>query len=336
MKIYLSPSSQSQNPYSAQGTNEQRQCNRIAEAAKIALERNGYEVKKAPEGQGYVENVAESNAWGADIHMPIHTNAGGKAKGTMGLCFPGYIGNKYMQGVYNAVAAVTPWYDSGIVTRSDLYEINATNCMCVYMEMAFHDKEDSAQWIIDNAVLLGEAIAKGMCAADGKTYIPGTGEVAPIDPPETKPEQPLKDLGDVKATYMVYAGGRWWPEVTEYNDWAGKGDGIPIQAFAVKVNKGSVKYRAHSKANGWLPWVTGYDINDYENGFAGDYTDIDAIVVYYFTPAGYLYQEAIYRVSDVTGEEYYPEQVDDMIGPAMDGYAGVFGNSIDKLQIKIA
>ncbi|MEG1790622.1 MAG: phosphodiester glycosidase family protein, partial [Oscillospiraceae bacterium] len=77
MKIYLSPSSQSANAYADGGTTEQEQCNRIAEAARTALERCGFAVKKAPEGQAYAKNIAESNEWGADLHIPIHTNAGG-------------------------------------------------------------------------------------------------------------------------------------------------------------------------------------------------------------------------------------------------------------------
>lgn len=338
LKIYLSPSSQVSNPYSAQGTNEQRQCNRIAEAAKAALERNGYIVKKAPEGQGYVQNVAESNAWGANIHMPIHTNAGGSAKGTMGLCYQGCVTNKYMQGVYNAVAELTPWADSGIHVRNDLYEINATTAMCVYMEMAFHDKADSAQWIIDNVVPLGEAIAKGMCAADGKAYIAGDG--TEVVPPTSSSgsgsgtSSGLKELGQVDAYYMAYTD-RWWPEVKNRDDWAGQGDGKPIKAFALKVSKGSVKYRAHSMVNGWLGWVTGYDTGDYNNGFAGDYTDIDMIQVYYYTPDGYVYKEAVYRVSDLNNLTYYPVQVDTKVAPGYDGYAGVPGTAIDKLQIWI-
>ena len=338
LKIYLSPSSQPGNAYSAQGTNEQRQCNRIAEAAKIALERNGYEVKKAPEGQSYVQNVAESNAWGANIHMPIHTNAGGSSKGTMGLCYQGCTTNKYMQGVYNAVAELTPWADSGIIVRNDLYEINSTSAMSVYMEMAIHDKTDSAQWIIDNVVPLGEAIAKDMCAADGKTYIAGDG--TEVVPPMSSSgagsgaSTGLKDLGQVDAYYMAYTD-RWWPEVKNRDDWAGKGDGTPVKAFALKVSKGSVKYRAHSMVNGWLGWVTGYDTGDYNNGFAGDYTDIDMIQVYYYTPDGYVYKEAVYRVSDLNNLTYYPVQIDTKVAPGYDGYAGVPGTAIDKLQIWI-
>ena len=78
-KIYLSPSAQPANSYAAGNTDEQTQCNRIAEAARLALIRCGFDARKGPEGQGYKENVAESNAWGADLHIPIHTNAGGGA-----------------------------------------------------------------------------------------------------------------------------------------------------------------------------------------------------------------------------------------------------------------
>ena len=336
LKIYLSPSSQVSNPYSAQGTNEQRQCNRIAEAAKVALERNGYEVKKAPEGQSYVQNVAESNAWGADIHMPIHTNAGGSAKGTMGLCYQGYVTNKYMQAVYKAVAELTPWADSGIIVRNDLYEINSTRAMCVYMEMAFHDKADSAQWIIDNVVPLGEAIAKGMCVADGKTYIAGDGtEVVP--PISSAPStSPIGSGGaGIVFEYAVRAGGVTYPPVTNLSDYAGV-RGRAITDVAIKVNKGSVKYRVHVKGGGWLPYVTGYDWTDYNNGYAGNGKIIDAIEVYYNTPsdvvAAHGYQKAQYRVSPLNGN-YWPWQYDNETGGGQDGYAGVIGKAIDRFQL---
>ena len=145
----------------------------------------------------------------------------------------------------------------------------------------------------------------------------------------------LKELGPVDAEYMAYADGRWWPPVKNRDDWAGKGDGKPIQCFALKVSKGSVKYRAHSMIHGWLGWVTGYDINDYNNGFAGDYTDIDMIQVYFYTPDGYIYKEAVYRVSDLNNITYYPVQRDTKKAPGYDGYAGVPGTAIDKLQIWI-
>lgn len=60
-KIYLSPSNQDGNMYAVNGTvSEMEQCNRFADAAKKALERCGFEVKKAPEGQKMSVSIAES------------------------------------------------------------------------------------------------------------------------------------------------------------------------------------------------------------------------------------------------------------------------------------
>lgn len=79
LKIYISPSDQLSNPYAYGGTNEALQCRKIAAACKTALERNGFEVKTnfADGSNAMYERVRESNAWGADVHVCIHTNAGG-------------------------------------------------------------------------------------------------------------------------------------------------------------------------------------------------------------------------------------------------------------------
>lgn len=76
-KIYISPSNQKGNTYASGNTNEMAQCNRIAEALEKILLENGYEVKRSPSGQDMSKSIQESNAWGADYHIPIHTNAGG-------------------------------------------------------------------------------------------------------------------------------------------------------------------------------------------------------------------------------------------------------------------
>ena len=76
-KIYLSPSNQDGNLYAYGNTNEMEQCNRIAVCAAEHLTRNGYTVKRAPKGQKMNTSIKESNDWKADLHIPIHTNAGG-------------------------------------------------------------------------------------------------------------------------------------------------------------------------------------------------------------------------------------------------------------------
>lgn len=172
MKIYLSPSAQPANNYAAGDTNEQAQCNRIAEAAKSALERCGFAVRKAPEGQGYKENVDESNAWGADLHIPIHTNAGGGA-GTVVFVHGGTAKQmQYAKPIYDEVQATSPGTtDYGVRVNSGLYELGYTTATAVYVECEFHDRADLAAWIIEHTTELGEAIARGVCTGAGVPYI---------------------------------------------------------------------------------------------------------------------------------------------------------------------
>lgn len=121
----------------------------------------------------------------------------------------------------------------------------------------------------------------------------------------------------------------WLPEVKNLEDYAGWEDS-PIIAFAVRVDKGSIKYRAHIKGGNWLPYVTGYDVNNFENGYAGDGRVIDAVEIYYYTPNDIRpFKRAKYKVNN------YDWQYDDEKTNNQDGYAGVFGVTATKLQVTI-
>ena len=139
--------------------------------------------------------------------------------------------------------------------------------------------------------------------------------------------------------YRVRANGKWWGEITDLTDYAGV-VGYPITDVAIKVSKGSVKYRVHVKGGSWLGWITGYNVNNSATGYAGIGKPIDAIEVYYFTPSdvknslGY-YLKAKYRVSPVKGG-YYDWQYDNETSNGQDGYAGAFGKTIDRLQITLS
>ena len=74
--------------------------------------------------------------------------------------------------------------------------------------------------------------------------------------------------------YRVKSCGRWLPIVKGRSDYAGI-LGQPITDIAIK----GATYRVHIKGGNWLPWVSGYDINDYWNGYAGNGSVIDAIQI---------------------------------------------------------
>lgn len=169
-KIYLSPSSQSNNQCSG-GDTEAQHCRKIAESAKKYLEKNGFKVKLADVSLDVSGRVKDSNKWGADVHIPVHTNAGG-GDGTLVMCYTGCSSNKYVKNVYNTLASVSPGKDDGIKARTDLAEITETKAMCVYVECEFHDTYGS--WIDKNTDALGKAIAKGICNAEGKSFTDAT------------------------------------------------------------------------------------------------------------------------------------------------------------------
>lgn len=135
--------------------------------------------------------------------------------------------------------------------------------------------------------------------------------------------------------YRVRVDGRWLPEVINLADYAGI-KGKAITDIAISVDVGTLWYQVHVKGAGWLPAVRGYDITDHENGYAGDLKPIDAIRVYYETPADYAaqhgYQKAQYRVSPVNGS-YFDWQFDVETTNGQDGYAGDIGRTIDRFQL---
>lgn len=172
-KIYLSPSCQVNNIYAVGNTNEQEQCNKISEFAKIALERCGFEVKKAPKGQSVAKNINESNIWGADLHISIHTNAfdGQTLGGTLVMIYSNDDENKKAgSSILNAVSSISPGSDYSLTVNKNLAELNSTKAVSVYLECEFHDTEVGANWIINNVKSIGESISKGVCDYYEVTY----------------------------------------------------------------------------------------------------------------------------------------------------------------------
>jgi hypothetical protein len=83
--------------------------------------------------------------------------------------------------------------------------------------------------------------------------------------------------------YRVHLkGNKWLPEVKNREDYAGI-CGLKIDGLAMRTDTGKkIKYAVHLKSkNRWLPFVTGYNVNDKENGYAGILgQEIDGIRIY--------------------------------------------------------
>lgn len=151
-----------------------------------------------------------------------------------------------------------------------------------------------------------------------------------IDPTSYLDSDFPKNSSSVNVFYRVCTEKHGWlPEVKNLEDYAGY-ENSPITGVAIKVDKGSIRYRVHIKGCNWLPYVTDYNIKDFARGYAGNGKNIDAIEVYYYTPSDIRpYMKAKYKVNN------YSWQYDDERSNGQDGYAGIYGVNVTKFQIEI-
>ena len=113
---------------------------------------------------------------------------------------------------------------------------------------------------------------------------------------------------NVNVIYRAQIRGSYWlPEVVNDEDYAGI-QGTGITGVTLSTDKGYAVYRVYAGGR-WLSYVDSRnsDINDYYNGYAGNGAEIEAVEVYYYTPASLLINEATPYASLKDGRYHYIE-----------------------------
>ena len=171
-RVFISPSDQVKNTYAGGGTTEAIQCGKIGIATKAALERCGFEVQLLQYAT-MAEKCAASDAFGAELHMPIHSNGfDGKVSGTRIFYHSdGGEGHKAANEILATLGPVTPGAPDMVQAYPALYEIRVPKAPTAYIEADFHDVAAVADWIVDNTQEIAEAICKGVCKYFGVEYI---------------------------------------------------------------------------------------------------------------------------------------------------------------------
>jgi N-acetylmuramoyl-L-alanine amidase len=181
MKVYLSPSNQEKNIGAGKYGTEEKRMNEIADAIEPDLLRYGFHIKRNKPEMTLTEIVRDSNEWKPDIHVAIHSNAGG-GKGTEVLYYSDE-GYKLAKCIYDELATLTPWPDRGIKRRPDLYELKHTIAPACIVEVAFHDDPEQAAWIMEHKEDIARAISKGICKYAGVAWQDDGIEKIPLDVP---------------------------------------------------------------------------------------------------------------------------------------------------------
>ena len=171
-KVFISPSDQTANTYAGGGTTEAIQCGKIGIATKAALERCGFEVMLLQYAT-MAEKCAASDAFGAELHMPIHSNGFNKKVTGTRIFYgvDGSEGHRAAKAIIARLGPVTPGSPDMVQAYPALYEIRVPKAPTAYIEADFHDVEAVADWIVDHTQDIAEAICKGVCDYFGVEYI---------------------------------------------------------------------------------------------------------------------------------------------------------------------
>ena len=278
----------------------------LANLVAAKLKKVGHSVtvrqEKTSSGSWYFKNRS-----GYDYALSIHFNAfNGSTTGTEVL-YKNSIGKA--SEMSKKIANVLGIKDRGAKKRTDLYMLNIGFDNLI--EVCFHDCKGDLEAYNKRKNEVASTIAETI----------NGGSIA------TKPNV---SNSKVNVFYRVKTQAHGWlGEVKNLEDYAGYKNSA-ITGLAIKVDKGSIKYRVHIKGGQWLPYVTGYDVNNSMNGWAGNNLAIDLIEVYYNTPGNIRpYKKAKYKVNN------YDWQYDTEKTKGQDGYAGAKNVTATKFQIVI-
>lgn len=148
VSIYLNPSVQTWNSYANQLGTEAEHMNKIAELmyAKL-LQYQFIDVEANLNYLSLSNSVKQSNQKKRDIHLALHSNAGG------GSGFETYQkkADGFGQFLQEHFADTLPFSSRGVKDGNHLYEIkNATADHVALMEILFHDRLEEANYIVNH------------------------------------------------------------------------------------------------------------------------------------------------------------------------------------------
>jgi len=161
MKVFLSPSNQPNNRCIL-GHSERDHCEELTFKMLPYLDAYGIEHKVHNRGDSMTKWVNEATRWGAQLYLPIHTNATAKgtARGTTFGFYPGRLESMEVGKIFKKHwMKLYPLKDRIRVGTYTFYEARAPKCPSVYIELFFHDNLADATWFHENMDKVAENLA---------------------------------------------------------------------------------------------------------------------------------------------------------------------------------
>lgn len=165
MKVYLSPSSQTGNVGVGNYGTEADRMQELSDKVKTKLQAKGHTVYGNDNSMTLAERIAASNNADVNVHVALHSNAGGGTGPEVWYYTTSTNGKRLAQCIIDEIVDVPNCPNSrGIKASTGYQELKGTNAPAVIIEVAFHDRLSDANWIINNMNSIAQAIADGIDA----------------------------------------------------------------------------------------------------------------------------------------------------------------------------
>ena len=163
--IYLSPSIQEYNVGNSDYGTEEKMMNKIADELEIILENTGrYIVYRNNPNMKINDIIVQSNRIKPDIHVALHSNAGGGVGPEVFAYKPGISADILAKDIYSSLLRVyyNKNYGRGVKYSTKIKELSKTKAPAVEIEIGFHDNANDVNWIKNNTYVIAQAIADGI------------------------------------------------------------------------------------------------------------------------------------------------------------------------------
>lgn len=163
MKIYISPSNQTENAGVGDYGTEAERMQQLSDIVVPALENMGHTVYGGDNSLSLTQRIQASNKANVDCHVALHSNATPGGTGPeVWYHTNSNTGKRLAQAILDEIVDVSDCPPSrGIKSSTGYRELNQTNAPAVIVEVAFHDNLSDVNWIINNMDAIGRAIADG-------------------------------------------------------------------------------------------------------------------------------------------------------------------------------
>lgn len=176
-KVFLSPSTQEWNKY-VNGGNEEEYMNLVADAMEPYLQSSGIVYVRNDPSRNVTGAIADSNAGEFDVHLALHTNAGGGqyAGVTRGIeiYFSPYseYSRRLATIIANNLKSIYPLPEKSItVPTTALAEVTQTRAVAVLCELGYHDNVYDADWIRNNISEMARNLVQSLCDYFGIPFV---------------------------------------------------------------------------------------------------------------------------------------------------------------------